>query len=41
MIRKCKMVTYKSLKIGQKIIGTKGNNSSRGFTAYVKAINPK
>ena len=40
MIRKDKLVTYKNLKIGQKITGARGSNCSRGFTAYVKAINP-
>lgn len=35
-----KLVTYKHLKVGQKINGTKGGGSSRGFLAYVKSINP-
>lgn len=35
-----KLVTYKHLKIGQKIKGTKEPGRSIGFTAYIKAINP-
>lgn len=35
-----KKVTYKHLKIGQEINGTERENSSSGFTAYVKDINP-
>lgn len=35
-----KKVTYKHLKIGQKINGTEYENGSSGFTAYVKDINP-
>lgn len=37
---KNKLVTYKSLKIGQIILGIETSNSSRSFKAYVKAINP-
>lgn len=35
-----KYVTYKHLKIGQEIKGTKDGNLTSGFTAYVKDINP-
>lgn len=35
-----KQVTYKNLKVGQKIRGTIGDGCSRGFTAFVKSINP-
>ena len=33
-------VTYKHLKVGQKINGTEYENGNSGFTAYVKDINP-
>ncbi|GEM_PF-3179879 len=39
MIEK-KKVTYKQLKIGQEIKGTKIGNCSSGFSAIVKEINP-
>ena len=35
-----KQVTYKYLKKGQKISGIRSANSSSGFTAYVKEVNP-
>lgn len=35
----CKKVTYKNLKVGQKIEGTEGDGCTRFFTAYVKYIN--
>lgn len=35
-----KLVTYKNLKVGQKIKGTKDGGSRSLFTAYVKSINP-
>ncbi len=35
-----KEVTYKHLKIGQKICGTAGDGRCQAFTAWVKAINP-
>lgn len=35
-----KQVTYKNLKKGQKISGIESLNSSSGFSAYVKEINP-
>jgi hypothetical protein len=35
-----KQVTYKHLKKGQKISGIKYMNTSSGFTAYVKEVNP-
>lgn len=40
MVREYKEVTYKHLKIGQKISGYRDGNTRRGFQAYVKAINP-
>ena len=33
-------VTYKQLKVGQKINGTEYENRSSGFAAYVKEVNP-
>lgn len=39
-MNKNKLVTYKRLKIGQKIEGTEGNGSHHFFCGYVKAINP-
>lgn len=39
-IMETKLVTYKNLKIGQEIKGTKEGNSYRGFHAFVKSINP-
>lgn len=35
-----KLVTYKNLKEGQVIKGTKGDGQCRMFTAFVKSINP-
>lgn len=35
-----KLVTYKNLKEGQVIKGTKGDGHCRMFTAFVKSINP-
>lgn len=35
-----KYVTYKNLRVGQEIKGTKDGASTRGFVAYVKNINP-
>lgn len=35
-----KLVTYKNLKVGQVIKGTKGEGCCSGFTAFVKSINP-
>lgn len=35
-----KRITYKHLKVGQKINGTEYENSYCGFTGYVKDINP-
>ncbi len=35
-----KLVTYKNLKEGQVIKGTKGDGQWRMFTAFVKSINP-
>lgn len=35
-----KSVTYRNLKVGQEIRGTKGGRGTRLFTAYVKSITP-
>lgn len=35
-----KQVTYKHLKKGQKISGIKSENTTAGFDAYVKEVNP-
>ena len=35
-----KLVTYRNLKIGQRINGTQGNGCTSSFVGYVKAINP-
>ena len=35
-----KKITYKHLKIGQKIKGTEGNGCFSRFSAFVKAVNP-
>lgn len=39
-MKESKLVTYKNLRIGQEITGTRGDGCSRGFIAYVKSINP-